>query len=57
MEQELKPSNKSAVVIIDNDEATRYSLEWLIQPQCYTVLGYESGLRYFDDTAVASSRA
>ena len=49
MEQKLTPSNKSTVVIIDKDETMRHSLEWLIESSGYTVLGYESGLRYLDD--------
>lgn len=56
MEQKLTPSNKSTVVIIDKDEAMRHSLEWLIESSGYTVLGYESGLRYLDGAVGATKQ-
>jgi two-component system response regulator FixJ len=37
------------VVIIDDDEAMRHSLEWLIASAGHAVLGYASARDYLDD--------
>lgn len=42
-------STKSTVVVVDNDEAMRHSLEWLIGSSGHDVITYSSGLHYLDD--------
>jgi two-component system, LuxR family, response regulator FixJ len=42
---------KATVVVIDNDEAMRHSLEWLIASSGHDVVAYDSGLCYLDDAA------
>ena len=39
------------VVVIDDDEAMRHSLEWLILSSGHAVLGYASAQSYLDDTS------
>ncbi len=43
------------IVVIDNDEGMRHSLEWLIGSLGHDVLAYDSGLHYLGD-AVKSGR-
>lgn len=44
---------KPAVIVIDNDEAMRHSLEWLIRSSGHEVLSYDSAKSYLGDTARA----
>lgn len=53
MMQELRIAKKSTVIVIDNDEAMRHSLEWLIRSSGHDVRSYDSGPRYLDDAVQA----
>jgi FixJ family two-component response regulator len=44
-------NKKPTVVVIDNDDAMRHSLEWLIRSSGHSVLGYESAKSYLGDSA------
>ena len=46
---EQQTSRGSTVVVIDDDEAMRHSLEWLIRSAGHNIVGYESGSQYLDD--------
>ncbi|MEJ2381191.1 MAG: response regulator [Gammaproteobacteria bacterium] len=37
------------MIVIDDDEAMRHSLEWLIRSSDHNVLSYDSGLSYLDN--------
>jgi len=51
--QELQISMKPAVIVIDNDEAMRHSLEWLIRSSGHEVLSYDSAKSYLGDPTQA----
>jgi two-component system, LuxR family, response regulator FixJ len=46
-------SEKATVVVIDNDEAMRHSLEWLIGSSGHNVLTYDSATSYLNDAGRA----
>ena len=48
--QERQAKHRPMVVVIDDDEAMRHSLEWLILSSGHAVLGYASAQSYLDDT-------
>jgi two-component system response regulator FixJ len=47
--QEPQTENRPMVIVIDDDEAMRHSLEWLIGSAGHAVLGYASAQDYLDD--------
>jgi FixJ family two-component response regulator len=51
--QPQQQSKRATIVIIDNDEGMRHSLEWLIGSLGHDVLAYASGLHYLDDAVKA----
>jgi FixJ family two-component response regulator len=44
-------AKQATIVVIDNDESMRHSLEWLIRSSGHEVRAYDSGLRYLDAVA------
>lgn len=42
---------KTTVIVVDDDEAVRHSLEWLLKSWGYHVLSYDSAANYLRDTA------
>lgn len=53
MMREPHITRESTVIVIDNDEAMRHSLEWLIRSSGHNVLTYESGKSYLDHATQA----
>jgi FixJ family two-component response regulator len=51
--QPQQQSKRATIVIIDNDEGMRHSLEWLIRSAGHDVLAYATGLHYLDDAVKA----
>lgn len=51
----LQTQKSATVILIDGEESTRHSLEWLIQSLGHNVHAYDSGLSYLD-AAVGSDR-
>lgn len=49
----MATSKQATVVVIDNDEAVRHSLEWLVKSSGHDVRAYNSGLHYLDDAVQA----
>lgn len=42
---------KTTVIVVDDDEAVRHSLEWLLKSWNYHVLSYDSATNYLRDSA------
>ena len=40
---------KTTVIVVDDDEAVRHSLEWLLKSWGYHVLSYDSATNYLRD--------